>query len=223
MNSPRLTIGILAFLLAGGMGSLSAEKLDAVATSALLNKITNSRISLGSMEVGFTEERTSPMARTPLVSAGTLALHPSGKFRREVTGQSIMVNDGEYLWIYYPSFHEVEKYAIASGGPAADVVAIISEGLQLHDLANQFVVTASRDAGRVVLELSPRGTRLKKLVRAMQIELDDQFRLVRLAWTSRGGDQTTVKFSDERAISSSDDKFRFSPPAESRVVTPLAD
>jgi outer membrane lipoprotein-sorting protein len=198
-----------------------AEELDGAATTRILDEIAASRKSTGASEVRFTERRASPLTRDPVTSTGILALHPDGRFRRETEGRSTMINDGEHLWIYYPAFGEAEKYAIATPGPAADAIAILSEGLRLHDVERRFRVTVERTSVGVRLELIPKAGRLRKLIRTMQIDLDDSLRLTRLECLGGQGEQTVLEFSDERKLPGDSDRFRFSPPEGIKIVQPL--
>lgn len=198
-----------------------AAELDGAATTRILNEIAAARELTGASEVRFTERRASPLTRDPMTSTGTLALHPDGRFRRETEGRSAMVNDGEYLWIYYPAFGEAEKYAIATPGPAADAVAILSEGLRLQDVERRFRVTVERTSAGVRLSLIPKAVRLRKLIRSMQIDLDDSLRLTRLEWLGGQGEKTVLEFSDERKLPVDSDRFRFSPLEGIKIVQPL--
>ena len=198
-----------------------AEELDDAATKRVLADIAVSRKMTGASEGRFTERRASPLTRDHVTSTGILSLHPDGRFRRETEGRSTMVNDGEYLWIYYPAFGEAEKYAIATPGPAADAIAILSEGLRLHDVERRFRVIAERTSVGVRLTLTPKAGRLRKLVRTMHIDLDDSLRLTRLEWLGGQGEQTVLEFSDERKLPVDSDRFRFSPPEGIKIVQPL--
>ncbi len=209
-----------AACLAAGFIAHAAE-LDAASTTRILTDIAASRKIAGANEVRFTERRASPLTHEPMISTGTLALHPDGRFRRETEGRSTMINDGEYLWIYYPAFAEAEKYALATPGPAADAIAILSEGLRLQDVERRFRVTAERTGTGVRLTLTPKAGRLRKLIRTMLIDLDDSSRLTRLEWLGGQGEQTVLEFSDEQKLPADSDQFRFSPPEGINIVQPL--
>lgn len=199
----------------------TAQVIDEASTTKLLNEIAASRQALGAMEVKFTERRMSPLTKEPVVSQGILSLHPEGMFRREIQGQSTMINDGENLWIYYPAFGEVEKYSTSSPGPAADAVSILSGGLRLQELERQFRVTVERANDGVRLSLAPRTGRLRKLIRAMQIDLNTDYELIRLKWSGTHDEQTTLDFSEEKSIPAESDRFRFVPPDGANVIEPL--
>ncbi|MFY8215842.1 MAG: LolA family protein [Chthoniobacterales bacterium] len=216
-----LLLGICA--IASASAASASDVMDANSTADLLEQVAAAHVQNAAVEVDFTEERSSPMTRTPLRSSGTLSIHPDGRFRREVAGQSIMVNDGKNLWIYYPAFGEVEKYDITGAGPASDVVAVISGGLQLSGIEKQFTVKAERRGKEILLAMVPKVGRLRRMIRDMQIELDAEYRLQRLSWTGQRASTTSVTFSNERVIDADDPRFKFSPPANTRVVLPLGD
>lgn len=218
---PSITATVALLCGFGITPGTAAETLDQTGTRALLGEIAESRQSLGAVEVKFEERRESPLLREPAVSRGTLSIHPSGNFRREISGESVMVNDGETLWIHYPAFDEVEKYPVSSPGPAADLVSIISGGLRLQELEKKFRVEAVKSPAGTRLNMTPRGARLQRVIREMQIDLDPQNRLKRLEWSGARGERTTLDFANERSIPSGSEAFRFAPPSGANVVTPL--
>lgn len=212
---------IALFLLVAAVTTGHARTLDDAETTDLLARISERRTALGAMEVRFTERRESPLLREPSVSRGTLALHPDGRFRRTVDGQSVMVNDGSTLWVHYPEFNEVEKYSLEARGPAGELVGVLTDGMRLSDVTRRFRVSATEIDGGYELTLIPRSARLRRHVRELRVRINRDLQPVALAWAGGDSETTQVNLTGERSIPADSDLFQFSPPPDARVSTPL--
>jgi outer membrane lipoprotein-sorting protein len=132
-----------------------------------------------------------------------------------------MIGDGQFLWIYYPTFSEVEKYTLSAAGPAAEAVAGMTSGLTLQGLQEQFRVQVFASNDGKVLVLVPKSGRLRRVMRELVIDIGSNQQARRIEWTSAKNEVTTLELSGERSIARDGDLFRFRPPEGTRVVTPL--
>jgi outer membrane lipoprotein carrier protein len=89
-------------------------------------------------------------------SSGNLVIAKPGKMRwsYEKPNPSLVVSNGSTLWIYDPTFREVQKLEVSEGYlSAAGVQFLLGAG----DMRRDFEVTATTcDEGAVLLELVPR-------------------------------------------------------------------
>ncbi len=84
--------------------------------AALLQQLRDVHAKQPGFEASFTEERTSHLLNKPVTSEGSVCFSVPDKFRREVRtpSPSTTVSDGHTMWIYYPSFNEVEIYTLGA-------------------------------------------------------------------------------------------------------------
>lgn len=197
------------------------QELSPTEATAYLEKLTGARKQHGAFQVDFQETRRSLLMREPVLSSGVLSVHPDGRFRLEVPGKSIMVNDGEFLWIYYPVFSEVEKYSLSAAGPAAETVAGMTSGLTLQGLQKQFRVQVFTRGDEKTLILIPKSSRLRRVMRELVIAIGPDDQAQKIEWTSAKDEVTTLELSGERPVAQDSEFFQFRPMEGTRVVSPL--
>jgi outer membrane lipoprotein carrier protein len=139
-------------------------KADPEAVSACLDRSID-RIQaryedVRDVEAGFVQTtRPAHLANTsaePSVSAGRMVVAKPGKMRwtYETPEQSLVVSDGESLWIYDAAFGEAQKLPVTDGFlSGAATQFLLGEGDMRRDFE---IALESCDAKRVVLQLTPK-------------------------------------------------------------------
>jgi len=197
----------------------SGQELDSAATALLLEKIAALRRGK-SIEADFTETRTLSLMKEPVVESGTIAFEPPDKFLRRTSKGNLSISDGRTLWMYYPAFQQVEKYAIISPRGPGELFAALTRIFQLENLESQFRVTATRDGEGYVLTLEPRGAMLRRMIRTVTLQLDSGLRLRSSRITAENGDVTEAVYSGEKFVAPGTIDFSFTPPQGAEVISP---
>jgi outer membrane lipoprotein carrier protein len=170
---------------------------------------------------GRFEQRTERAAlggkSEALVARGEAIFAKPGKMRwvYESPEPSLVVSDGQTLWIYDEKAREVQRLPLAEGQlSAAGVQFLLGEG----DLQKEFAITATGcDAPAVALALVP-----KRDAQYERIELVVDSRSAAIRETTvvdLFGNRTTVRFEDLRENTSPAAKlFQFEPAAGVRII-----
>jgi outer membrane lipoprotein-sorting protein len=210
----------LLLLLLSAVASLRSQELPAKEVEALLARLAESRGSSG-MQANFREERRLALMEKPIVETGTVSFLPPDMFRREVNGGSLTVCNGDTLWIFYPQFREVEKYALSAIRPLRESIAAMTSGFGLQDLGKNYKVQAWLTADGYRVELHPKTSSLRKAITEIQVDISDQLYARRVEISGAEGDRTTITFSGERKVELSPKDFHFQPPPGVRVSEPM--
>jgi chaperone LolA len=172
------------------------------------------------MKADFVMNTENPLLRRTTVSRGTLYQKNPDKLLLRFTDPvgDIIVSDGKFFWIYYPSTDakQVIKSAAAAGGGAVDLRAqFIGDPLQRFQFTlDGHEAVAGRPAD--VLTLIPRqDLGYKKL----KVWVDTQDGLVRQFEITEENTTRRLVLSDFQANPTlGDDLFRFTPPPGARIV-----
>jgi outer membrane lipoprotein carrier protein len=168
------------------------------------------------------EQRTERVAlgeapSAALVAGGDVVFAKPGKMRWSYASPepSLVVSDGETLWIYDEKAREVQKLSLAQGYlSAAGVQFLLGDG----KLADEFRITAAGCSDpAVTLVLTPkRDAQYERL----ELRVDAKSGLVaETAVVDLFGNRTVVAFRDSRENAGADASlFRFTPPAGTRVI-----
>jgi len=210
-------------LLALCATSLQAADLSPAETQALLQTLEAQRAKSPSMSADFVEEKTTRLLSKPLVTEGTIAFQSPNKFRREVTGKSpsLTVSNGQKLWIYYPGFKEAELYTLGQKAFFDDSIAALTAGLNFNQIEKFFSSKATREGTGYRLQLTPRSTGLKRMVKELTVWIDDGAKVQRTETTLPKGDRVQTAYKNQRATALPASTFDFTPPAEARISQPL--
>ena len=208
-------------LLLGAVSVLQSQELPSDDVEALLARLADSRGGSG-MQANFREERRLALMEKPVIETGIVSFLPPNMFRREVNGGSLTVCNGDTLWIFYPQFREVEKYALSSNRPLRESIAAMTSGFGLQDLGKNYRVQAWQIADGYRMKLHPKTSSLRKAVTEIQVDISDQLYAKRVEISGAEGDRTTIIFSGERKVKLSSEDFRFQPPAGVRVSEPMS-
>lgn len=158
-----------------------------------------------------------PGSREPETSRGHLVLAKPGKMRwsyREPR-ESLVVSDGETLWLYDPEFGEVQKLPMAQGFLSGAAAQFLLGG---GDLRRDFTISA--------LACGPEQARLSLVPREpatyerIVLEADPRTGDVRRSRVvDLVGNVSTVEFHDmERNRDPDPETFRFDPPEGVKVI-----
>jgi outer membrane lipoprotein-sorting protein len=208
-------------LLLSAVSVLQSQELPSKDVEALLARLGDSRGGSG-MQANFREERRLALMEKPVIETGIVSFLPPNMFRREVDGGSLTVCNGDTLWIFYPQFREVEKYALSSNRPLRESIAAMTSGFGLQDLGKNYRVQAWQIADGYRMTLHPKTSSLRKAVTEIQVDISDQLNAKRMEISGAEGDRTTIIFSGERKVKLSPEDFRFQPPAGVRVSEPMS-
>src|SRR5256714_6981567 len=177
-------------------------------------------------QADFQEERVMRLMKKPIVSSGKIWFQPPKKFRREVKGNSpsITVSDGRQLWIYYPNFKSAERYPLGKGSPLDSTVAAINSALNLENIENTFLLTATKsDPPKAGYELAllPRSASMKRVFQKLDLHINDNLRVDRTDMLLPNGDRIVTTYSNQTRAVVPASTFEFKPPAGAEVSTPL--
>jgi chaperone LolA len=216
---------LLAFALTALSLQTLAADLSPAETQSLLKSLEDHRAKSPSLTADFTEEKTTHLLTKPLVSSGTIAFQIPNKFRREVTGQnpSITVSNGQKLWIYYPGFKEAELYTLGQKAYFDDSIAALTAGLNFQNIEKFFTFKASRESDKSPyrIDLTPRSSGLKRIVKDLSVWVDEDARIQRTETTLPKGDRVVTTYKNQHPTTLAASTFDFTPPADAHVSQPL--
>jgi chaperone LolA len=200
-----------------------AEPLAPADVKSLLGRIRDKRAASPQMQADFQEEKTMKMMNKPISSSGKVWFQSPNKFRREMKGNapSTTVSNGQQLWIYYPKFQSAEKYTLGKRGPLDAGIAAITASLNLQDVEQTYNITASREGNGYVLQLTPKAAGMKKMLQQFTIRLDEGLQVQRTEMLQPNGDRIVTTYSNESREPIPASQFEFTPPADTKITTPL--
>jgi len=220
----RLLALLLAFTLALPLPTRAAD-LTPAETQSLLKALEEHRAKSPSLTADFVEEKTTHLLTKPLTSSGTIAFQIPNKFRREVTGQSpsLTVSNGQKLWIYYPGFKEAELYTLGQKAYFDDSLAALTAGLNFQNIEKFFTFKATRDTatGPYRIDLTPRSSGLKRMVKELSVWVDEDAKIQRTETTLPKGDRVVTTYKNQHPTPLPATTFDFTPPADAHISQPL--
>jgi chaperone LolA len=203
--------------------SARAADLSPAETAQLLGKLQDHRAKFPSLTADFTEEKTSHLLNKPVVGSGTLAFQAPNKFRRELRGTnpSLMVSNGQRLWIYYPNFKEAELYPLGQQKFFDQAIEALTAGLNFQNVAAFYRYTASRDDDGYRLVLTPRAGGIKRILTSITVSVDETYRIQKTVAVLPQGDEIVTTYRNQRPTPVPTSTFEYSPPAEAHVSQPF--
>jgi outer membrane lipoprotein carrier protein len=200
-----------------------AAEMSSAETTQLLDNLRAHRAKFPSLTADFTEQKTSHLLQKPIVNQGTLSFQVPNKFRRELRGPnpSTTVSNGEKLWIYYPNFNEAELYSLGERAFFDDAIAALTAGLNFQEVARYYRYTASREPNGYRLVLTPKSGGLKRMLKELQVWVDNDFKIERTVTVLTKNDQVTTTYRDQKPTPLPASHFNYAPPAGARVSQPL--
>lgn len=190
--------------------------------AAILRRAAQAYDGVRSLRAQFTQELYNPILRRTFTSRGTLYQQSPDKLLLQFSDPEgdIVVSDGTYVWVYYPSAdaRQVMRSAVASGPGAVDL-----RGQFAGDPTERFEFTyhgseqvAGRPAHAMTLVPRQRGAGY----RSLKVWLDAADHLARqFEITEDNGTIRRFELSGlELNPSLPDTLFRFTPPPDARIV-----
>jgi chaperone LolA len=224
----RFALLLTSFVVALAALPSRAADLSPAEAQSLLKTLEEHRAKSPSLTADFVEEKTSHLLTKPLVSSGTISFQVPNKFRREVTGKnpSITVSNGQKLWIYYPGFKEAELYTMGQKAYFDDSVAALTAGLNFQNIEKFFTYRASREgasgAGATYrIHLTPRSGGLKRMVKELEVLVDEDAKIQRTATILPKGDRVVTTYKNQRPTPLPASTFDFTPPPDAHISQPL--
>jgi chaperone LolA len=202
---------------------LRAADLSPAETQTLMKSLQEHRAKFPSLTADFVEEKTTHLLTKPLTSVGTIAFQVPNKFRREITGSSpsLTVSNGQKLWIYYPGFKEAELYTLGQRAFFDDSIAALTAGLNFQQVEKYFSYKAARESDHYQILLTPRSGGLKRMVTALAVRVDDDFKIQRTEATLPKGGRVVTTYKNQRPTPIPANAFEFTPPADVHISQPL--
>ena len=214
---------LLAAASAFATAPAPAADLSPAETSQLIARLHEHRAKYPSLTADFTEEKTSHLLQKPLQSSGTLAFESPNKFRRELKGNtpSLMVSNGQKLWIYYPNFKEAELYLLGKRAFFDDAIEALTAGLNFEHVSDYYRYTASKEDKGYRLNLVPKSPGLKRILKTLTVWVDDNYRVVRTDAALPKGDRVITSYRNQKPAAVSASTFDYTPPKDAKVSQPL--
>jgi len=215
--------GSLFAALALAPGAARAAELSPAETAQLLGRLQEHRAKYPSLTADFTEEKSSHLLEKPVVGSGTLAFSAPNKFRRELRGNnpSLMVSNGQRLWIYYPNFKEAELYPLGQQKFFDQAIEALTAGLNFQNVAAFYRYTASREEGGYRLQLTPRGGGIKRILTSIAVTVDDEYRIQKTVAVLPQGDTIVTSYRNQKPTPVAASTFEYTPPADAHVSQPF--
>ena len=209
------------FLLA--VHSAVAQALSPQEIKGLLDRIREKRNAAPNVQADFQEEKLIHLMNKPISSSGKVWFQPPNRFKREVKGStpSIMVSDGQQLWIYYPNFKSAEHYGLGKRSPLDTAIAAINTALNLENVENTFHISGSKAAKGYDLELLPRSPSMKRMFTKFDLHVNDDFLAEKTEMIQPNGDRIVTVYSNQSRATIPAATFEFTPPTGTDVSTPL--
>ena len=211
---------VALFLL---QSAVEAAPLSAPELKALLDHIRDKRNAAPQVQGDFHEEKVIRLMNKPISSSGKVWFQAPNKFRREVKGNSpsIMVSDGQQLWIYYPNFKSAERYTLGKHSPLDAPMAALNTALNLENVESTFHITGSKAEHGYDLELLPRSPSMKRLFQNFHLHINDDLLAERTEMLQSNGDRVITTYSNQSRAPIPASTFEFTPPPGTDVSTPL--
>ena len=200
-----------------------ADELNPAARAALLEQLRLVHAKSPDFEATFTEQRTSHLLNKPVVSEGSVDFSVPDKFRREVKtpSPSTTISNGKTMWIYYPSFKEVELYTLGQKSLFDESLSALTAGLNFEHIDEYYTLRAYKEANGYRMELTPKKPSLRKVVEELVLFLNNEYLPVRTEITLPKGDHLSTVYHGSHRPKLSPGLFEFSPPADAHVTKPL--
>ena len=218
-----LLLAGLALLLPARSAGAAEAPLPAAETAQLLGRLQEHRAKFPSLIADFTEEKTSQLLGKPLVSQGTLSFQAPNKFRRELHGSnaSLMVSNGQRLWIYYPNLKEAELYILGQRPFFDDAIEALTAGLNFQRVAEFYRCSAFAKAPGYRIVLSPKAGGLRRILKELTVWVDDNLKIERTLALLPKGDHVSTVYRNQRPVPVPASVFDYTPPADAHVSQPL--
>jgi outer membrane lipoprotein carrier protein len=202
---------------------VNAEPLSPADVKDLLARVREKRVASPQMHADFQEEKVIRLMNKPIVSAGQVWFQAPNKFKREVKGSSpsVIVSDGQQLWIYYPNFKSAERYALGKRSPLDSMITTINTALNLENVENSFHIIANKIDNGYELDLTPRSPSMKRMFQRLTVRINSDLLVERTEMLQPNGDRIVTNYSNHTRAPIPGSTFEFAPPPGTDITTPL--
>jgi outer membrane lipoprotein-sorting protein len=214
----------LIFLVLAGIVPLAhASPMTQSDIDQLIQKLQTLHNSQPSLQANFREERHLAMLKEPIVNEGKVWFTLPDKIRREIGGKtpSTTVIDGKKMSIYYPNYQQLEIYDLEKRPVIKDSLRALTAGLNFRGIANYYDIVGSKNGSEYQVTLTPKTASLKKLVKSVELTIDENLTPVHVVVQDSKGQVFTVTYTNVRRETLPASTFEFSPPPGTKVSTPL--
>jgi outer membrane lipoprotein-sorting protein len=203
--------------------SAAADELTAPERAGLLQQLRDVHVKQPNFQATFTEVRSSHLLNQPVTSAGAVDFSVPDKFRREVRtpSPSTTVSDGHTMWIFYPTFNEVEVYTLGQRSFFDESLSALTAGLNFEHIDEYYNFRAFRDPAGYRLELTPKKPSLRRVVEQLVLFLSSDFLPERTEITLPKGDHLSTEYHNPRRPALPASLFEFVPPPGAHITHPL--
>jgi outer membrane lipoprotein-sorting protein len=189
----------------------------------LIQKLQTLHSNQPSLQANFREERRLAMLKDPVVNEGKVWFTLPDKIRREIGGKtpSTTVIDGKKMSIYYPNYQQLEVYDLEKRPIIKDSLRALTAGLNFREIGSYYNVEGSKDGNAFHITLTPKTASVKKLVKTVDLTLDENLTPARVIVEDARGQKFTITYTNVRREPIPDSTFEFAPPPGTKVSTPL--
>jgi outer membrane lipoprotein-sorting protein len=131
------------------------------------------------------------------------------------------VIDGKKMSIYYPNYQQLEIYDLEKRPVIKDSLRALTAGLNFREVTNYYSLEGSKNGSEYQITLTPKTASVKKLVKSVDLTIDDKLTPLRVVIHDNKGQVFTVTYTDVRRDTLPPSTFEFSPPPGTKVSTPL--
>ena len=220
---PRRKLLLLCLALLSALACAHAAELSPAERTSLLAQLRDVHAKAPTLEATFTEQRTSHLLNKPVTSEGIVYFAMPDKFRREVRtpSPSTTVSDGHSMWIYYPSFKEVEVYTLGQRSLFDESLAALTAGLNFQRIDEFYSFRATRDESGYRLILTPKKPGLRRIVEELTLWLNKDFLPIRTEIVLPKGDHLSTIYHNAHRPALSASLFEFAPPPGAHITRPM--
>jgi outer membrane lipoprotein-sorting protein len=213
---------ILSILL--GIAPLaSASPMTQSDIDQLIQKLQTLHNTHPSLQANFREERRLAMLKDPVVNEGKVWFTLPDKIRREIGGKtpSTTVIDGKKMSIYYPNYQQLEVYDLEKRPVIKDSLRALTAGLNFREVTSYYDLQGSKNGSEYQITLSPKTAAVRKLVKTVDLTIDENLTPVRVVVHDNKGQVFTITYTNVRRETLPESTFEFSAPPGTKVSTPL--
>lgn len=203
---------------------VQAQSLDEAGTKALVEKIAAKRQAKPFIQADYREEKSGGILSRPAISTGKLWYSAPNKFRKESKGagrESIIVSNGNLLWMFYPAFQEAERYDLKKQKFLNQGIAAFTTGLDFAQVERDFTVSAEESGDGFTLRLTPKKSAISRMLTQLTVRFSKNLELQFVETSSPRGEKILTNLSNLSAAQIPDTLFEFMPPPGATISTPL--
>ena len=214
---------LILALLVGIAPLASASPMTQSDIDQLVQKLQALHNSQPSLQANFREERHLAMLKEPVVNEGKVWFTMPDKIRREIGGRtpSTTVIDGKKMSIYYPNYQQLEIYDLEKRPVIKDSMRALTAGLNFREVTNYYDLEGSKNGNQYQITLTPKTAAVRKLVKTVELTLDENLAPQRVVVQDNKGQVFTVTYTNVRRETLPSSTFEFSPPPGTKVSNPL--